>query len=125
MKSKWCCVVSKQYNNVVVYSNKEWFNDFPVFSNLCGFDEVYDGNYDLSRMHIHEFIEISIVVEGTGIHLSLDGAERCSVGDVYIINTGVPHNYVNEEAPRTFAVRNLLFNPAEFFGDDTVFSGNT
>ena len=65
-------VISDEYSNMEVLSNSEFLDDFPVFTNISGDDDLYDERLGLSQMHVHEFVEISIVVEGEGIHLSLD-----------------------------------------------------
>ena len=60
--------------------------------------------YDLCRafvmkdfdtgMHIQEFFEINMVVNGEGAHYIGDNRRMCSVGDVFVIPPDVRHGYV-------------------------------
>lgn len=107
-----------------VFSKEMWLKNMPVFSNTVECTGVYTDNPDISQMHMHEFVEISIVIGGEGIHLSLDGAEKCKTGDVYIINTGVPHGYFAEDEFKKPTVCNLLFDPEDIFAQDIALSEN-
>lgn len=114
--------MNNSYNDISIMSKTQWLKDFHVFCNISGEDVVYNNEYDLSKLHLHEFVEISIVIEGSGIHRSLEGASECVVGDVYIINAGVPHKYFNKSKSREFVVRNIIFEPESVFSDDDSLS---
>ena len=43
---------------------------------------------------------------------------------MYIINTGVPHRFIDEEEPRKLTVCNLIFDPERIFIKDIKLSSN-
>lgn len=68
---------------------------------------VYSPEYTLPRLGTNEYVEISLVVEGSGIHRIFNEASECHAGDIYIINCGVPHGYYakgNTEHPRVYTL---------------------
>lgn len=48
-------------------------------------------------LHNHDFIEISYVIEGRGVHVLGESHINIEKGDYFIINTGVPHGYKDIE----------------------------
>lgn len=51
-----------------------------------------NGN-DLMSLHQHQFIEISYVISGCGTHRIWNKSYPAAVGDLYILNTAVPHSF--------------------------------
>lgn len=95
-----------------------YLGENPIFQNTCLCEKIYQPDFTLSAMHFHEFIEISFVVSGSGIHRIWNEAAECRKGDVYIINTGVPHEYFAKDEENKPVVCNLLFDPEDFFEGD-------
>ena len=87
----------------------------PVFINRVTVETVYSPENALSRLHVHDFVEVSIVLSGRGIHRTADGSAECSAGDTYIIGVGVPHAYFATEDGERPTVCNLVFDPADLF----------
>jgi AraC family transcriptional regulator, L-rhamnose operon transcriptional activator RhaR len=54
------------------------------------FSTVLDGNIPL---HDHDFMEIVLVVSGTGIHRTIYGEQQISRGDAFILRPGAWHCY--------------------------------
>ncbi len=79
---------------------------------------VYDDNVCFSMLYSHKLIEISIVVNGHGIHKVLGQAIPCKTGDIYVLNSNVPHRYFAAEDGEGIAVRRLLFDPKDWFDED-------
>lgn len=46
----------------------------------------------VSKMHCHDFVEISYVLSGECKHIEGDAVYHCKKGDLYIINYMVPHS---------------------------------
>ena len=65
-------------------------------------------------LYSHRPIEISIVVNGQGIHKLLGQAIPCKAGDIYIVNSNVPHRYFTAEPGKDLTVRRILFDPADW-----------
>lgn len=86
-----------------------------VFQNDCTLRVVYNPDRPLSGLHFHEFIEIAIVLSGSGYHCVWNETAGCGRGDVYIINVGVPHNFFAADAGEPLRVINLIFDPADLY----------
>lgn len=80
--------------------------------------KAYDDDVCFSMLYSHRYIEISMVVDGNGIHRVLGQVIPCSVGDIYIINSNVPHRYFASEEGAPLTVRRLLFDPKDWLDDD-------
>ncbi len=72
-------------------------------------------------MHKHDFIEISYVVSGEGIHLCGENKYEISKGDLFIINYDVPHGFFSKSNNiKVPIVYNCVFMPE--FLDSSLFS---
>ncbi|OWA33465.1 hypothetical protein B9G55_22655 [Saccharibacillus sp. O16] len=74
-------------------------------------------NFDMLE-HTHDFIELTYVAEGSGVHYIDDENLRVAQGDVFFIPVGVPHVF-RPAAPgrgRELIVYNCLF-PADYLRD--------
>ena len=87
----------------------------PVFQNTAVCRQIYTPEIGLSGLHFHEFIEVSIVTEGIGLHRIFNDVTECRCGDIYIMNTGVPHGYFAKSATECPTVCNLLFDAGDWF----------
>lgn len=56
--------------------------------------------------HDHEFMEVALVVEGSGAHYTARGQSRLRVGDAFLFRPGAWHVYHNS---RRLAVLNCIF----------------
>lgn len=63
---------------------------------------------DLPDLHVHEFVEMVFVVEGSGEHLFQDIRYGIHEGDIFIINPGEAHGY-SLKAGEELVVINCLF----------------
>ncbi len=64
-----------------------------IFQNTMVCDCVYSPELISSHLQMSEYVEISVVVEGSGVHRALNETAECQVGDMYILNSGVSHGY--------------------------------
>lgn len=74
-------------------------------------------------VHTHDFTELVLVQEGSGVHVTEHGQNRVSAGDVFVIHRDHPHGY--RDTDRLHIV-NILFDMAELHlptGDITSLSG--
>lgn len=97
---------------------EEWLKETPIYQNTVLCEKVFQPDFTLSHLHFHEFVEISVVVEGNGIHCIWNKAFECGKGDVYIINAGVPHEYFARDEEERPTVHNLLFDVGDWFTGD-------
>ena len=74
----------------------------------------YCEEFGFSMLYSHRPVEISIIVSGTGIHKVLGQAIPCKAGDIYIVNSNVPHRYFSADESAGLTVRRLLFDPKDW-----------
>lgn len=94
---------------------EQYLRKNPIFQNTVLVDQIYEKSFTLSSLHFHEFIEISFVVSGSGIHRIWNETAECKKGDLYILNVGVPHNYFAKSETEQPTVCNILFDPGDLF----------
>lgn len=74
-------------------------------------------------MHKHDFIEIACVISGSGMHIVGENRYETSRGDLFVINTDVPHGFFPKEGNGSPpVVYNCVFMPQ--FLDLSLFSAN-
>ena len=98
----------------------ELLADTPLFINHVTVETVYSPETALSQLHIHDFVEVSIVTAGRGVHRTPDGCNECNPGDTYVIGAGVPHAYFAAEDGERPTVCNLVFDPADLFDGEAA-----
>ena len=98
----------------------DFLGNVPLFINRVTVETVYSPEDSLSQLHMHDFVEMSIVMAGRGIHRTPDETAECSAGDTYVINAGVPHAYFAAEDGSCPTVCNLVFDPANLFDGEAA-----
>ncbi len=102
-------------------------NGIPVFSNTCfpnPMDHVYihkSSEYPeyVGVVHSHEYIEIVYVISGRARHTVNDITIEAKHGDIFIINSGIPHAFCSiSDSDEPFCAYDLMFTP-EFFEIDS------
>lgn len=74
-------------------------------------------------MHKHDFIEILYVISGEGVHIVGESEYEISKGDLFVINTDVPHGYFPKQGDKPAPlVYNCVFMPE--FLDASLFSSS-
>ncbi len=65
------------------------------------------------HLHVHDFIEISYVASGTGIHILGDKEYKVSKGDLFLINYHIPHEFRSLDTTMAppLQVYNCVFRP--------------
>ena len=90
----------------------------PVYINRVLCEAPDPVGIGLAALHQHQFIEISCVIGGRGIHRIWNEAYPIAAGDLYVLNTAVPHGYFADDAGEPPLICNLLFDPADLFGEE-------
>ncbi|MBE7066957.1 MAG: helix-turn-helix domain-containing protein [Ruminococcaceae bacterium] len=96
----------------------DFLSDTPVFQNTQVCTDLYVHEIGLSRLHQHQFIEISYVVDGVGTHRILNEAYTCRKGSLCILNIAVPHGYFAIEDMPPPVIHNLLFDVSDIFDNE-------
>lgn len=75
---------------------------------------------DISKNHLtdHNYFEINLVVEGSGVHCVGDKVFPCKSSDIYFISPGVSHGYFLTSPAETLKIRKLIFNLKDWFKSD-------
>jgi corrinoid protein of di/trimethylamine methyltransferase len=71
--------------------------------------KVYEPQKAWIDLKAHDYVEISMVVSGSGIHLVLDQAIPCKDGDIFVTPPGIPHRYFLEGEGESLTIRQLRF----------------
>lgn len=78
--------------------------------NLLNGRPVYLYSTGGTASYSHDLPEISLVLEGSGIHRIGEQEIPCEAGDLYVINTDVTHRF-EQEGSAPLKLRHLLFDP--------------
>ena len=72
-----------------------------------------------AELYSNRTIEISIITEGSGTHRMLNQAVPCTVGDIYVLNSNIPHRFFASEPGARLVVRRILFEPRHWLDKKT------
>jgi AraC-type DNA-binding domain-containing proteins len=102
-------------NPLTYYDTGEQYFDsgYPIYINT--YSEPVQ-----KHLHSHDFIEISYVISGQGIHIIEDKEYRVSQGDLFFINYNIPHEFrsLNQPDSQPLVINNCVFKPE--FLDSTM-----
>ena len=90
---------------------------------VCG--DVYGDDVRFTDLYSHRAVEISMVIGGSGIHRVLGQGIPCKTGDIYILNSNIPHRYFLSGEGEELKVRRLLFRPEDWFDGDYSQTGSS
>ena len=71
---------------------------------------IYNADIVLSQLPVNDTMEISLITGGQGIHRILNEETECRAGDVFILNSGVAHEYFAKDAQSSLTVCRLSFH---------------
>ena len=92
-----------------------------IYHEIFSCEQVYEAPKSWTELQSHDYIEISMIVAGNGIHLVLDQAIPCKAGDLFVTPSSIPHRYFLENAGDSLTIRQLRFFSAEWTdGDHSV-----
>ncbi len=82
-----------------------------IFQSTVVCESIYNPEMTLSQLQMSELVEISVVIDGNGYHRVLNETAECQTGDMYIINSGVSHEYFAKSEEEKPTVLVLQFDP--------------
>lgn len=85
---------------------------------LLSCQKVYNRESARLELHTHASVEIGLVTAGSGVHIVIDQAMPCQVGDIFVTPSNIPHRYFVESEGACLKVRRLRFS-----FDECNFSG--
>lgn len=92
----------------------------PIYHNVFSCENVYDPDNPFGGLYTHDYIEVSMVVAGNGIHRVLNSDIPCRSGDIYITPPDIPHGYFLSDTRESLTVRQLRFDVGDWFDGDIV-----
>ena len=78
-------------------------------------DEIYTSDCKLKELETLDMPKISIVTEGNGILRVINQVVPCKKGDIFIINSDVPHKYFTSQENEKITATSIHFDPKEWF----------
>lgn len=96
-----------------------------IYYDVISCESVYDGDIPIDALYTHDYIEVSLVVAGNGIHRVLDMDIPCKAGDIYITPPEIPHGYFLSDVRECLTVRRLTFNISDWFDGEVSSVGST
>ncbi len=78
-------------------------------------EDIYKTDCRLKELYTADIPEISIVISGSGIHRIINQVVPCKKGDIFIINSNVPHRYFTAQENDRITVSSIRFDPKEWF----------
>ncbi|MBO7344470.1 MAG: helix-turn-helix domain-containing protein [Clostridia bacterium] len=78
--------------NIKYYSSKNFFDEARAKNITCYFHSRNAGGLPL-LMHTHEFYELNIITNGSGVHFINQSHINVNTGDVFVIKPGSTHGY--------------------------------
>ena len=55
-----------------------------IYHEVFSCEKVYSSEKVWMELRAHDYVEIGMVIEGSGIHLVLDQAIPCKAGDIFV-----------------------------------------
>lgn len=105
-------------NQLPILKKDFFLHDEPIFQNTHTAWKEFCLDTPLSSLHMHDFIEIFLVVDGDGMHCVWNETTPCQKGDIFIINTGIPHDYFYTDKKNPPVVNNLLVDLDVIYGPE-------
>ena len=65
-----------------------------------------------------DYVELSVVIKGKGIHKVLNEVTECEVGDMFILNNGVTQNFYAYDSKNVPTVISIKFNTKVLLSGD-------
>jgi len=72
----------------------------------------------LSSLHEHQFIEISYVEKGSGLHRIWNESSVMEPGALVILNAAVPHGFFSDSDTEPLIVRSLFYDIQDLYGNE-------
>ena len=86
-----------------------------IYQATSVFKKVYDPNIPFHKLHTSKFVEIGLVVGGTGVLRVLDQAIPCKVGDLFVLHPNSTYGYFAADKKDNLTVRILRFDASAWF----------
>ena len=82
------------------------------------FDRVFSTPLPLSQLNMRDCVELSVVVDGSGIHQAFGEVDECYPGDMYILGKSVPHGFFAKSQEERPTVCTITFSPSDLYTDE-------
>ena len=86
-----------------------------IFEQTLVFKKPYDPTIPFYKLHRSRFVEIGLVLSGTGVLKVLDQVVPCKVGDLFILHPNASYGYFSADKNEELTVRLLRFDASAWF----------
>ncbi len=93
---------------------RDEFRECPITCETRRINEIYCPDIHPGHTVRNGFVEINLVVSGSGIHQIMNEADEFCAGDIHIIGGGVSHAYYAAGCGDNPVIYMLSFNPSAF-----------
>ena len=115
----WGIMIDKTQNEILEILEKDRIFHTYHTVNAC----VEEGSAG-GALSVHDWFEISLVIEGIGVHCIDRKMIPCKPGDIYVISSNTAHAYFRNSDNETLVVRKLIFPLNRWFKGDAGVYGN-
>lgn len=91
-------------------------NNLFIYKNTL-YENKYGSEISSSAFFVSGDVEISMVIDGCGIHRILNREIECKKGDLFVIGSGISHGYFAEKE-NSLRVLSISFKPFEILSDN-------
>ena len=96
-------------------SNENICDENTLFQSVTTYSRIYNENHLLYNAPSSQYVEISIVTEGSGYHRVFNETTECHAGDAYIIGGGISHGYFARSEYERPTVTTISFDVSSWF----------
>ena len=93
----------------------EYTMESPIVTSTTVFENTYAPQLSLTHQNAAGLVEISVVVDGCGIHEIINQQDECHIGDMYIVGSGIPHSYFAKSTVEKPTVCSISFDSSTLF----------
>jgi len=102
----------------------EILNKDQIFHTICNIPDCDEIDAVCQQSCIHDYFEIDIVAEGSGIHRIENRTIPCKENDIYIVPPHIPHSFLSNDGNMPLVIRKLVFSLNDWFKDDIASEDN-
>jgi len=108
----------------LLIKSENYFQNAPIYIEDTVFSTPLSGESGLASLHQHQFIEISYVESGNGIHRIWNESYPVTTGDLYVLNVAVPHGFFPLTETETLHIHSLYLDLNNLFTDEITEIGS-
>jgi corrinoid protein of di/trimethylamine methyltransferase len=110
--------VTAMTNKNTRLTKEEMLAHSPIYQDSIVCQSLYAEGTSYDQLYTQDCIEIDLIVSGSGIHQIANQSIPCTVGDIYVLHSDVPHGFFVIEPSDTLDIRRIIFDPSDWFSKE-------